>query len=319
MSPVDQVWVLTCIGLVFMMQAGFMCIEAGITRAKNNISVAIKNISDFSLSVLIFWLLGYGLMFGESWGGLLGTEGFFFNRLEGADDYLHFLFQAMFCGTAATILSGAVAERCSFHGYILITILTALFIYPIFGHWAWAVDAEGAAAGWLGRVGYHDFAGSGVVHAVGGGVALAAILVIGPRDGRFLSTGQPRRFNGSNLPQTMLGVLLLWFGWIGFNGGSYLALDEAVPAVILNTFVAGSAGVLAGLGVSWARDGKPHVFAGMNGALAGLVAVTASCSLVGAREAFVIGAVGGAIAFGGDKLLERLRIDDVVGAVPVHL
>jgi len=168
-------------------------------------------------------------------------------------------------------------------------------------------------------LGYYDFAGSGVVHAVGGGVALAAVLVLGPRDGRFLNTGQPRRFNGSNLPQTMLGVLLLWFGWIGFNGGSFFGLTEDVGPTLLNTFLAGIAGVVAGLTMSWVKDGKPNVFSGMNGALAGLVAITASCSLVDAQQGFVIGAVGGLIAYWGDKLLERFRIDDVVGAVPVHL
>ncbi|MEM6275889.1 MAG: ammonium transporter [Pseudomonadota bacterium] len=319
MSQIDQLWLLICAALVFMMQAGFMCIEAGITRAKNNISVAIKNISDFSLSVLLFWLFGYAVMFGDSLGGWFGTTGFAFDRLGGSSDYVTFLFQAMFCGTAATILSGAVAERCSFYGYLLITAITATLIYPVFGHWAWAVDAAGNPAGWLGAAGYYDFAGSGVVHAVGGSVALAAILVLGPREGRFLHTGQPRRFNGSNLPQTMLGVLLLWFGWVGFNGGSFLALSEGVPSAILNTFMAGSAGVAAGLAVSWARDGKPQVFAGMNGSLAGLVAITASCSLVGTQASLVIGALGGLIAFGGDRLLERFGIDDVVGAVPVHL
>ena len=296
-----------------------MCIEAGITRTKNNISVAIKNISDFSLSILIFWMLGYGLMFGDSLGGMLGTSKFAFNELSGSDAYIHFLFQAMFCGTAATIISGAVAERCTFHGYLMITALTATLIYPIFGHWAWSVDPANDPAGWLGALGYYDFAGSGVVHAVGGGVALAAVLVLGPRDGRFLNTGQPRRFNGSNLPQTMLGVMLLWFGWIGFNGGSFLGLTDEVGPALLNTFLAGVAGVIAGLGVSWVRTGKPHVFSGMNGALAGLVAITASCSLVGAQQALLIGSIGGLIAYSGDKLLERLRIDDVVGAVPVHL
>jgi len=146
-SQVDQLWVLICAALVFMMQAGFMCIEAGITRAKNNISVAIKNISDFSLSVLLFWLLGYGLMFGDSLGGILGTSGFAFAELNGSDAYIHFLFQAMFCGTAATVISGAVAERCTFHGYLLITALTATLVYPVFGHWAWSVTPDGTPAG----------------------------------------------------------------------------------------------------------------------------------------------------------------------------
>ena len=318
MSLIDQVWVLLCAALVFMMQAGFMCVEAGVTRTKNNISVAIKNISDLSLSILMFWLLGYGVMYGDSLGGILGTSSFAFQSLGSGEDYVHFIFQAMFCGTAATILSGAVAERCAFHGYLLITLVTVTLVYPVYGHWAWAVDAAGEPAGWLGALGFHDYAGSGVVHAVGGGVALAAILVIGPREGRFLESGQPRRFNGSNLPLTMLGVLLLWFGWFGFNGGSMLGMTEAVPALLLNTIVSGAAGVAAGLGISWAVQGKPAAFYGMNGALGGLVAVTASCDLIGVRDAVLVGAVGGAIAFYGDVALERLRIDDAVGAVAVH-
>ncbi|MFO7758607.1 MAG: ammonium transporter [Roseovarius sp.] len=319
MSQIDQLWILVCAALVFIMQAGFMCVEAGVTRSKNNISVAIKNISDLALSVLLYWALGYGLMFGTSLGGLMGATGFAFDTLDPGGAYVHFIFQAMFCGTAATILSGAVAERCAFHGYLLITAITVTVIYPVFGHWAWNVDASGDPAGWLGAAGFHDYAGSGVVHAVGGGMALAAILVIGPRDGRFLENGQPRRFNGSNLPLTAFGVLLLWFGWIGFNGGSMLGLNDRVPAVLLNTFMSGAMGVVAAMGLSWAVIGKPSVFYGMNGALGGLVAVTGGCDIFTVREALAVGAVGGAIVFYGDRWLERVRVDDAVGAVPVHL
>ncbi|SIS95254.1 ammonium transporter, Amt family [Roseivivax lentus] len=318
MSQVDLVWVLICTALVFMMQAGFMCVEAGITRAKNNISVAIKNISDFALSVMLFWLLGYGLMYGQSYGGVIGTSGFAFDGLGDASAYAFFLFQLVFCGTAATILSGAVAERCAFHAYLVITALTVALIYPIFGHWAWADAPDGGAAGWLGRLGYHDFAGSGVVHAVGGGIALAAIIVIGPREGRFLDSGQARRFNGSNLPLTMLGVLLIWFGWFGFNGGSAFGLTDAVPRLLLNTIASGASGVLTGLCVTWILEKKASVFYAMNGGLAGLVSITASCDVVSVREAVMIGGVGALIAIFGDRLLERFRIDDVVGAVPVH-
>ncbi|OSQ51344.1 ammonium transporter [Marivita geojedonensis] len=318
MTEIDQVWIIFCATLIFMMQAGFMCLEAGITRSKNNISVAIKNISDLSISVLLFWAIGYGLMFGTSFGGLIGTSDFAFEKLGASGVYVQFIFQAMFCGTAATILSGAVAERSAFHAYLLITVITVTLIYPIFGHWAWAEDAAGAPVGWLNRQGFHDFAGSGVVHAVGGGVALAAILIIGPREGRFLDSGQPRRFNGSNLPLTMLGVLLIWFGWFGFNGGSAGGFTDEVPGLLLNTIVGGAGGVLTGLAISWAMERKPSVFYGMNGGLAGLVAITASCDLISVREAIVVGAVGGSIAFFGDKALERLHIDDVVGAVPVH-
>ncbi|MEM7718026.1 MAG: ammonium transporter [Pseudomonadota bacterium] len=319
MQPLDFVWVLACAFLVFVMQAGFMCVEAGITRSKNNISVAIKNITDLSLSVLCYWMIGFGLMFGTSAGGWFGTDGFAVNDLSDPQFAATLLFQSMFCGTAATILSGAVAERGAFHGYILVTLVTVLLIYPVYGHWVWAVDAEGNSAGWLGSMGFVDFAGSSVVHGVGGGVALAAILVIGPRQGRFLSARQTRRFNGSNLPLSMLGVLLLWLGWFGFNGGSAMAWTEDVPSILFNTLAAGASGVLAALLLSFAMDGKPSVFFGMNGALGGLVAVTAGCHVYGASAAVAVGALGGIAVYLGDHLLERRRIDDVVGAVPVHL
>lgn len=315
MSQIDQLWVLICAALVLVMQAGFMCIEAGMTRSKNNISVAIKNLTDISLAVLLFWLWGYAIFFGPSFNGWFGR---FSEAAAGTDQQIHFIFQAMFCGTAATILAGSVAERCSFIGYVLITCVTATLIYPFFGHWAWAVNETGGPAGWLGQLGFHDFAGAGVVHGIGGGVALAALLVIGPRDGRFLSDGKPRRFNGSNLPMTMLGVLLLWFGWLGFNGGSGLAFDDNVPAILINTVLSGSTGILSALILSWGLTGQPRVFYAMNGGLGGLVSVTAACNVIEPNSAIIIGMIGGGLTYFADVLLERLRIDDAVGAVPVH-
>ncbi len=317
MTQIDQLWVLLCAALVFMMQAGFMCVEAGITRSKNNISVAVKNLADLALAISIFWIFGYGIMFGASAGGWFGTTLFASQSLS-SDEHVQFIFQAMFCGTAATILSGAVAERCSFRGYLLITCVTAVLIYPVFGHWVWAVDAAGNPVGWLAKLGFLDFAGAGVVHGIGGGVALAAIIVIGAREGRFLDGGRARRFNGSNLPLTMLGVLLLWFGWFGFNGGSAFGLTEEVPGILTNTLVSGAFGILVPLIASWAISGQPKVFYGMNGGLGGLVAITAACNIVGPVGAMIIGSVGGLLVYGGDLLLEKLRIDDAVGAVPVH-
>ncbi len=292
-----------------------MCIEAGMTRSKNNISVAIKNLCDISIALLLFWLVGYSLMFGSSNFGWIGSLGY---QPATQTEKVTFVFQAMFCGTAATILAGAVAERCSFAAYLIITCMTALIIYPVFGHWAWAVDETGAAAGWLGQLGFHDFAGSGVVHGVGGGIALAAILIIGPRDGRFLNDGSARRFNGSNLPMTMLGVLLLWFGWFGFNGGSALAFSDEVPQILVNTLMAGAAAIVTAQGASWLVTGQPKVFYSMNGGLGGLVSITAACDVVEPHAAILIGGIGGVLTYGVDILLERFRIDDAVGAVPVH-
>ncbi len=315
---VDNLWLLFCAALILLMQPGFMCVEAGLTRSKNNIGVAIKNIADFSISILLFWLLGYGLMFGISFAGVFGTSNIAFSNLATGQDYVHFIFQAMFCGTAATILSGAVAERCRFGGYLIMTAVSVAIIYPVYGHWVWSSDAEGQAAGWLANLGFRDFAGSGVVHGVGGGVALAAILVLGPRAGRFPAAAAPRRFNGSNLPLAMLGVFFLWFGWFGFNGGSTGGLTDEVPAILVRTFAAASAGVMTTLAITWVIQGKPSVFYAMNGSLGGLVAVTAGCDVFTIHTSILVGIIGGAITFYGDQLLERLRIDDVVGAVPVH-
>lgn len=228
-------WLLVCGALVFIMQGGFAALEAGFTRAKNSINVAMKNLTDFMVSFLLFWLVGFGLVYGASYDGLFGTSGFALGWEVGATPIAFFLFQAMFCATAATIISGAVAERMRYVGYLLVTVLVSGLIYPLFAHWAW--NSNGG--GWLGGLGFVDFAGSTVVHAIGGWVALAALLVIGPRTGRFGTDGEVRRISGSNLPFAVLGVLLLWLGWFGFNGGSTLALTDAVPRVIGNTVLAG--------------------------------------------------------------------------------
>lgn len=316
MSAIDQVWLLVCAALVFLMQIGFMCVEAGITRSKNNINVAIKNLTDFSIAFLLYCLIGFGMMYGTSLGGLIGQpKGL---DLTNPEIVTTLIFQAMFCGTAATILSGAVAERCAFVGYIVITLVMALLIYPVFGHWVWGEAAAGPM-GWLRSLGFYDFAGGGVVHALGGAVALAAILVVGPREGRFLESGGARRFNGSNLPQTMLGVFLLWLGWLGFNGGSVGGFEAGVSLVVLNTLLGGAAGAVTALSVSWAINRKPSAFLGMNGALGGLVGITAGADLFHPSAAVAVGAIGGTLVYAGDRLLERWRIDDAVGAVPVHL
>ncbi len=317
-APIDIAWVVISAGLVFLMQAGFLCLETGLTRSKNSINVAIKNIADFAVSAFLFWLFGFALMFGVSAGGWIGTTGFFTPVGQG-NTWLaaFFVFQAMFCGTATTIVSGAVAERMRFRGYILVSVILSGLIYTVYGHWAWGGAYEGSP-GWLARLGFVDFAGSTVVHSVGGWVALAVVLVIGPRKGRFPHGEPPRKIHGHNLPMAMLGVLLLWLGWLGFNGGSTLALDERVPRIIANTVLAGCTGLLTVLAINWRLRGRPDVRLIMNGALAGLVAITANCHAVTALGAVIIGGIGGLVMLAVTWLLERLRIDDVVGAIPVH-
>lgn len=317
---VDVLWVAISTSLVFLMQAGFLCLETGLTRNKNNINVAIKNLTDLGVSLLLFWALGFALMFGASQAGWIGTTHFLFQAGQG-DTWLatYFVFQALFCSTSVTILSGAVAERMRFGSYLVVAALVAGLIFPVFGHWAWNGVKDGAMTGWLGAHGFVDFAGSTVVHSVGGWVALAAVLIIGPRAGRFPQNGLPQPIPPANLALATLGVVLLWFGWFGFNAGSTLAVNEHVGSVLVNTMLAGAAGMLATLGIGWAWQKRANVLLVLNGALAGLVAITASCHAVSSLSAVVIGVVGGMVMLATQMLLERFRIDDAVGAIPVHL
>lgn len=326
-SAVDMLWVTLCAGLVFSMQAGFLCLESGLTRSKNAINVAIKNLTDFAVASVLYWAIGFGLMFGPSLAGWVGAGHFFTPVGAGSDTALatFFLFQVMFCATACTIVSGAVAERMRFSAYLITTSVIGLVIYPVFGHWAWGgvleglLGQDGAMPGWLAATGFIDFAGSSVVHSVGGWVSLAAVLVIGPRTGRFVPGEAPRKIPGGDLPMAMLGVLLLAFGWFGFNGGSTLGLDRRVPGIIVNTALAAATGILAGLAIGWLRRGYAEVLYALNGAIAGLVAITASAHAVSAAEACLIGLVGGVVMVLADELLLRLRVDDAVGAIPAHL
>jgi len=319
MELIDIGWIMLCAILVTLMQAGFMCLESGLTRSKNSINVAIKNLADFAISVVLFWILGYALMFGASWLGWLGTDRFLFDPSHGQmSDSAFFLFQAVFCGTAVTIISGAVAERMRFGSYLFVAILVSGLIYPLFGHWAWNGLDQGQASGWLGQAGFVDFAGSTVVHSVGGWVALAALLVIGPRAGRFPKNAPPREITGHSMPMAILGVWMLWIGWFGFNGGSTLALNHQVGGVLINTLLGGASGMLMGLGITWWRYHQADVKALMNGCLAGLVSITANCHLVSPLSALIIGAIGALIMLSVARLLERLHIDDAVDAVAVH-
>jgi Amt family ammonium transporter len=290
------------------------------TRSKNSINVAIKNFSDFVLSAGVFWLLGFGFMFGEiSWEYLRNMG--FAPTLEDATGFkaAFFFFQIMFCGTATTIFSGAVAERMRFSSYLIVALIFSLFVYPVFGHWAWNGLDSGRLTGWLGEMGFVDFAGSMVVHGVGGWLSLAALIVIGPRKGRFPMGAPPREINASNLPLTVLGAFLLWLGWFGFNGGSTLALSSDVPHIIVRTVLAGIAGGFANLLLGWLITRTPRITYLVNGVLGGLVAVTASCHAVSNTDAVCIGLAAGAVCLGCEMALVRLRIDDAVGAVPVHL
>ena len=314
---VDTLWVLLCACLVMVMQAGFTCLESGLVRAKNSINVALKNLIDFCISVPLFALFGFGLMFGASAGGWVGTDGFWIDSASSPETLAFFLFQAMFCGTATTIVSGAVAERMRFLGYAFTALVLSALVYPIVGHWAWAKDVAGAPSGWLGQLGFHDFAGSTIVHSVGGWVALAALLVIGPRLGRFGPKG--RAIEGHNLALSALGVFILWFGWFGFNGGSTLALNDQVPLILANTVLAGAAGGVACMLWSSRLRRPPRAEETMNGVLAGLVAVTAGCDVLTPPASLLVGAIGGLVSVLGTRLLERWQVDDAISAIPVHL
>ncbi|MBB1489608.1 ammonium transporter [Oceanospirillum sediminis] len=325
-------WLLISSALVFLMQAGFLCLESGRIRSKNSINVAAKNISDFIVSSTLFWLFGFAFMFGDSLSGLVGASNFFFGDAafqSGASSSVtpwqisFFLFQMMFCGTAATLTSGAVAERMTFKGYLVVTLILSAFIYPVVGHWVWrgiynsGEQIQEGQLGWLEAIGFIDFAGSTVVHSVGGWVALAAIIVIGPRLGRF--DHSDRIPQGSNLPLSALGVLLIWLGWFGFNGGSTLSLNRDVPVILLNTFLSAVwSGLFAGA-ISYYKERFFDVGDVLNGVIAGLVGITAGCHLVSPSEAAIIGAISGLTVYWGRRLMTHFRLDDALDVVPAHL
>ena len=326
---IDAVWGAVCGSLVFFMQPGFQMVESGLTREKNSINVAIKNLTDIGISLFVYWLFGFAIMFGHSKGGFIGTTHFLpggFNNVS--FDLCNFLFfEAMFCSTSATIVSGAVAERMKYSSYIISTFIISALIYPVFGHWAWngiQPSFISDSAGWLNKIGFVDFAGSTVVHSVGGYVALAGVIILGARKGRFVQdyqTGKTksREIQGCNIPMTVAGVFILWFGWLGFNGGSDLAFTDRIPQVLMNTCISAATGMLSSLFVGWAFSGLPNVNFVINGTLAGLVSITAGCHCVTPGAAALIGIIGGIVMLLASKLLEKLKLDDAVGAIPVHL
>jgi len=289
-----------------------MCLESGLTRSKNSINVAVKNFADFGISVVLFWLVGYHWMFGGNSQELLSDP------IAVTKQTAFLLFEMMFCSTATTIVSGAVAERMRFKTYLIVAALTSGLIYPLFGRWAWKGVATGEITGWLGQLGFVDFAGSTVVHSVGGWVALAILVIVGPRLGRFSSSPSRERIRGSNLQLSVLGAMLLWLGWLGFNGGSTLALNPQVADIVVNTVIAGASGMLTAGIISWQHHRVPEVEALINGSLAGLVAITASCHAVTPNFALIIGMMGAGMMMLVSFGLRRYHIDDAVDAVAVH-
>jgi Amt family ammonium transporter len=316
----DFLWLLLAAALVFLMQAGFTLLEAGFTRAKHSISVAMKNVADIMITMILFSAVGFPLMFGITEHGWFGWGGFFFAGL--GDDPRHWaflLFQIVFAGTAATIVSGAIAERSRFMTYLLGTAIVSTLIYPISGHWAWGGLFHTDQQGWLAELGFIDFAGSTVVHSVGGWVALAAAIVVGPRIGKYEADGTANRFPASNLILAAMGVFILWFGWLGFNAGSIGAVDTSIALIGLNTCLAAAAGGFAAMLLSWTVERLPRPEYMLNGILAGLVSITAGCHMVSPADALAIGAVGGLIVYLAMRWIdEKLKVDDAVGAVAVH-
>ncbi|AFY39258.1 integral membrane sensor signal transduction histidine kinase [[Leptolyngbya] sp. PCC 7376] len=313
---VDSLWVLICACLVFLMQPGFMCLESGLTRSKNNINVAVKNLADFAVSTFCFWVVGYGLMFGLSATGWWG-QNYFLHDWQDPQEIAFFLFQIMFCGTATTIVSGAIAERTRFTAYLAIAMMISCVVYPLFGHWAWNGLNTPEIQGWLGIRGFIDFAGSTVVHSIGAWVALAVLLHLGSRTGVY-EKGRKHKIHGSNLIISVLGTMLLWFGWFGFNAGSTLAFNDDVPHILLNTLMAAVTGLLGAGSIRAIQTRNIDVEALINGSLAGLVSITACCHIVSTPMAVIIGATGGAVMLIGQYCLDCWEIDDAIAAIPVH-
>ena len=316
----DTLWVLVAAFLVFFMQAGFAMVESGFTRAKNAVNILMKNLLDFSMGSIAYWAIGFAIMFGVG-NAFMGTSGWFvpadsgaFSSLEWSSVPTHaaWLFQLVFAATAATIVSGAMAERTQFKSYLIYSVFITGIIYPVVGHWIWG-------GGWLSDFGMSDFAGSTVVHSTGGWLALTGAIVLGPRLGKYDSDGNPRPIAGHNLPLAALGVFILWLGWFGFNPGSQMGADAAeISGIAVTTNLAAAAGAILAMITAWIFLGKPDAGMALNGALAGLVAITAGCASVSPVSAAIIGALGGIVVVLSVLFFEKLRIDDPVGAISVH-
>ncbi len=316
----NYLWTLIAAFLVFFMQAGFAMVETGFTRAKNAVNIMMKNLMDFAMGSIAYWAIGFGIMFGVSVTGWFGTDGFFFSDfLKDKDPWLYafWMFQVVFAATAATIVSGAMAERTKFMSYLIYSAIISAFIYPVFGSWAWGGLYHGK--GWIEKLGFIDFAGSTVVHSIGGWAALAGAIVLGPRIGKFAADGKPKAIPGHNIPLAALGVFILWFGWFGFNPGSTTAASTDIAKIAVNTNLAGAAGTIGALITAWIMFKKPDGSMTLNGSLAGLVGITAGCNNVTPTSAVIIGLIAGVLVVLAVVFIERaFKIDDPVGAVSVH-
>jgi len=321
-TAINIIWTLVAAFLVFFMQAGFAMVETGLTRAKNAANIMMKNLMDFSFGSVAFFAVGYGLMFGTSKLGLFGTDKFFLasgdpSTPEGLWQICFWMFQIVFAATAATIVSGAMAERTKFSAYMVFSIIISLIVYPISGHWIWG-------GGWLGAKGFHDFAGSTVVHSVGGWAALVGAAFLGPRIGKFVKVDGKTRVKaipGHSLPLAALGVFILWFGWFGFNPGSTTSgMNGSIATIAVTTNLAAAMGAITAMIAAWIRFGKPDTSMALNGALAGLVAITAPCAVVSPSVALLIGAIAGVLVVVSVEFFDKVaHIDDPVGAISVHL
>ena len=313
-------WTLLAACLVFWMQAGFAFVESGFTRAKNAAHIMMKNMLDMSMGAISFWLIGFGIMFGAT-NGIFGTDHFFLSPDNGTGDgqweYTFWMFQVVFAATAATIVSGAMAERTKFSAYLVYSLAITAVIYPVFGHWAWG-NLLLDQASWLADMGFIDFAGSTVVHSVGGWAALAGAIVVGPRIGKFASNGAARVIPGHNMAMGALGVFILFLGWFGFNAGSTTTADGTIARIAVNTFLAACAGSIFAMLTSWKWFGKPDVGMTLNGVLAGLVGITAPCASVTPLGAIIIGAIAGILVVLSVRFFDAIKVDDPVGAISVH-
>jgi len=317
-NAINIMWTLLAAFLVYFMQAGFAMVEAGFTRAKNSVNIMMKNMMDFCMGSIAFFAVGYGLMFGADKFGVFGSSGFFLGAaspsgFEGQWQYAFWMFQCVFAATTATIVSGAMAERTKFSAYLVYSFFISLCIYPISGHWIWG-------GGWLGDAGFIDFAGSTVVHMVGGCASLVGAWFLGPRIGKYSPTGESRAIPGHNIPIATLGVFILWFGWFGFNPGSTVAgTNYSIATIAVTTNLAAAAGALAAMTVVWLKFGLPDASMTLNGALGGLVAITAGCASVSPGSAIIMGAIAGVVVVYAVEFFDkRLKIDDPVGAIAVH-